>query len=244
MVPVAFAILIALPWTQPPEPLPDGVQLVLTQPDYPFPVPEQLVIDIDSPRELPFNARTTNEKISTRPLPSGAPVTADGLAALQLSGSGQFCQNQFWALQETLTPDRQVTVVDLRAEPHALINNMAVSWGPPEQLPAEPPPNSNAAGSPPPPPPVEPTSPLSPSTATSTPRPGNPSTSASTSARPARKRTSSAASPGVTAGSPSPTSAPHPTPSSTPSSTSSKPAPRPPGSTSTAIPASVAPPPS
>ncbi len=138
MAPLAFALLITLPWVKPPEPPPEGVQLVLTQPDYPFPLPAELVVDIASPRELPFNARTTNEKISTRPLPSGAPVTTDGLAALQMSGSGQFSQNQFWALQETLTPERQVTVIDLRAEPHALINNMAVSWGPLDRLPDEP----------------------------------------------------------------------------------------------------------
>ncbi len=138
MVPLAFALLVALPWAASPEPPPKGVQLVLTQPDYPFPLPADLVIDIASPRELPFNARSTDEKISTRPLPNGAPVPADGLVALRMSGSGQFCQNQFWALQETLTPDRQVTVVDLRAEPHGFINNMAVSWGPLGRLPAEP----------------------------------------------------------------------------------------------------------
>jgi hypothetical protein len=135
---LAFALLVTLPWAKPPEPPPEGVQLVLTQPDYPFPVPDQLVIDLDSPRELPFNARTTSEKFSTRPLPSGDPVPTDGLAALRISGSGQFCQNQFWALQETLTPDRQVTVIDLRAEPHGFLNNMAVSWGPRNALPAEP----------------------------------------------------------------------------------------------------------
>ncbi len=120
--------------SKPPEPPPEDVQLVLTQPDYPFPVPEQLVIDIDSPRELPFNARTSDGKISSRPLPGGQPVTTAGLAGLNVSGSGQFCINQLYALQETLA-DRTVTIVDLRAEPHAFLNNMAVSWGPLDQLP-------------------------------------------------------------------------------------------------------------
>ncbi len=135
--PAIIALLAALPWLTPPEPPPENVQLVLTQPDYPFPLPDLLVIDIESPRELPFNSRSTFDKISTRPLPDGAPLLLEGLARLRMSGSGQFCQNQFWFLQETLTPDRQVTVVDLRAEPHAFINNMALSWGPPDQLPAE-----------------------------------------------------------------------------------------------------------
>ncbi|MGC1481428.1 MAG: hypothetical protein WA771_13075, partial [Chthoniobacterales bacterium] len=134
MLPLALVLFIALPGSKPPEPPPEGVHLVLTQPDYPFPLPELLVIDIESPRELPFNFRSSADEISTRPLPGGTPVTTDGLAALNVSGSGQFSPNQFYELQMKLA-DRAVTIVDLRLEPHAFINNMAVSWGPINKLP-------------------------------------------------------------------------------------------------------------
>lgn len=120
-------LVLGSAWANPPEPPPKEVQLVLTQPDYPFPVPGQLVIDIESPRELPFNARSSDDKISPG-------VTTAGLPGLNVSGSGQFCIAQFYELQKTLL-DRTVTIVDLRAEPHAFINNMAVSWGPLDQLP-------------------------------------------------------------------------------------------------------------
>lgn len=130
---LAAPILFTFPWSRPADAPPEDVQLILTQPDYPFPVPDLLVIDIESPRELPFNFRTSKKSLSTKPLTDGTRVPDDGLAYLNISGSGQFCLNQFWHLRETLNL-RNVTVVDLRGEPHGHINNMALSWGPPGAL--------------------------------------------------------------------------------------------------------------
>jgi len=75
---------------------------------------------IHGPRELPANWRTTAEGDSTAP----------GLTSLDASGSGQFCLDQFYKMQMALA-GKWVTVVDLRHEPHGIINAAAISWGPP-----------------------------------------------------------------------------------------------------------------
>jgi hypothetical protein len=49
------------------------------------------------------------------------------MSGLRVSGSGQFCQDQLYALQEKLA-GHSVIVIDLRAEPHGMINNCAVTW--------------------------------------------------------------------------------------------------------------------
>lgn len=106
---------------------------VLTQPDYPWPVPSAYVIDIESPREFPTHWRITDDPVAqTSKIRSTA-----GLEKLSAAGSGQFCLDQFYLIQYRLL-NRPVTVVDLRAEPHGHVNNMAVTFGDPAALPPDP----------------------------------------------------------------------------------------------------------
>jgi hypothetical protein len=123
MLAVLAAGLLALPWSKPAPP-PDDAQLVLEQPAFPDPTPEGSVIDLPADRLLPIHWRTTADA------PRKGAANA-GLAALQASGSGQFCRDQYYALRDTLR-GRRVILVDLRQEPHAFLDGGAFAWGPPE----------------------------------------------------------------------------------------------------------------
>ncbi|MDD5198356.1 MAG: hypothetical protein PHC88_01005 [Terrimicrobiaceae bacterium] len=113
---------VTMPWDPPPPP-PEGAKLVLTQPPFPDPPPEGSVIDVPGERELPANWRS-----STRANPKTKGNA--GLDALMASGSGQFCRDQLYAVQQELR-GRRVAVIDLREEPHTFLNGAAISWGPP-----------------------------------------------------------------------------------------------------------------
>ncbi len=119
---VAGSLPFAMPWAA-PSPPPEKTELVLTHPSPPDPPPEGSVIDIPAGRELPENWR------SSASAPAKGKNNA-GLRNLMASGSGQFCREQLYALRAELR-DRSVVIVDLRQEPHALIDGAAVSWGPP-----------------------------------------------------------------------------------------------------------------
>lgn len=119
---IAAAFAVAMPWDVPPPP-PKDAELVLTQPPFPDPPPEGSVIDVPADRELPARWRTP-EKTSAKVKGNA------GLPSLMASGSGQFCRDQFYAVRAALLGKR-VAVVDLRQEPHGILNGAAVSWGPP-----------------------------------------------------------------------------------------------------------------
>lgn len=119
---IAAAFAVAMPWSTPPPP-PKDAELVLTQPPFPDPPPEGSVIDVPGDRQLPARWRTT-EKTDAKAAGNA------GLPSLMASGSGQFCRDQFYVVQSALLGKR-VAVVDLRQEPHGLLNGAAVAWGPP-----------------------------------------------------------------------------------------------------------------
>lgn len=116
------AFAVAMPWDAPPPP-PKDAELVLTQPPFPDPPPEGSVIDVPGERGLPARWRTT-EKTDAKTKGNA------GLPSLRASGGGQFCRDQFYAVRAALLGKR-VAVVDLRQEPHGILNGAAVSWGPP-----------------------------------------------------------------------------------------------------------------
>lgn len=58
-------------------------------------------------------------------------VSTEGLDTLHISASEQFSESQFYALADDLrrlADGRQIVVVDLRAESHAFLNGIPVSW--------------------------------------------------------------------------------------------------------------------
>jgi hypothetical protein len=120
---LAAGFAVAMPWDS-PKPPPEGTQLILTEPGFPDPPPEGSVIDIPGEHELPRNWRSTGK---ADPKIKGHA----GLNTLMASGSGQFCRNQFYAIQAALRGHR-VAVIDLRQEPHVFLNGAAVAWGPPD----------------------------------------------------------------------------------------------------------------
>jgi hypothetical protein len=113
---------IAMPWDR-PSPPPEKTELVLTHPQPPDPPPAGSVMDVPVERELPENWRST-ASASTKAKENA------GLGDLMASGSGQFCREQLYAMRTALK-GKSVVVVDLRQEPHALIDGAAISWGPP-----------------------------------------------------------------------------------------------------------------
>lgn len=104
-----------------PAPLPP---LVLSQPSPPEIIPEGSVMRLESERKLPARFRSSEQYSPNEDRPD---PTMAGMTGLRASGSGNFCRDQLYALQEKLA-GRSVVVIDLRAEPHGMINNCAVTW--------------------------------------------------------------------------------------------------------------------
>ncbi len=81
-----------------------------------------LILNMANDHELPRNFRTT-----LNPLPEDSSVNDFGLAELNVSGSGQFSVNSLSTLIENI-PHHNIVIVDLREEPHAMMNDMAITW--------------------------------------------------------------------------------------------------------------------
>jgi hypothetical protein len=72
--------------------------------------------------ELPRNFRT-----ALNPLPDDTDVDSTGLAELNASGSGQFSVKSLETLVQSI-PHHNIVILDLREEPHAMMNDMAITW--------------------------------------------------------------------------------------------------------------------
>jgi len=106
---------------KPPAELP---ALVLNQPSPPDVPPPGSVIHLESERMLPALFRTSDE--SGR-VAVGSAFSRIGLDRLMASASGQFDREQLYSLQLALR-GRDVHVMNLRAEPHGIVNRSAITW--------------------------------------------------------------------------------------------------------------------
>lgn len=106
--------------SKPPEEQP---ALMLNQPSPPEVPPVGSVLGLPSERRLPPLFRSTDDLSSLK----GSRLSEMGLSALRMSGSGQFDREQLYMLQTVLL-GKAVHVIDLRAEPHGIINRAAITW--------------------------------------------------------------------------------------------------------------------
>lgn len=79
------------------------------------------VIDRLNEEVLPRRFRTMQD-----PLPNG--INREGLDSIRASGSSQFSELGFKAIQKALNYPSNLYVLDLRNESHGFINGMAVTW--------------------------------------------------------------------------------------------------------------------
>ncbi len=110
-----------------PKPPPEPPPMVLNQPSPPAEPPQGSVLGLNSERVLPPLFRSSDDPTILK----GAGVSAQGLSTLRASASGQFDREQLYLLQFILR-DRDVHIIDLRAEPHGLVNRAAITWAPEE----------------------------------------------------------------------------------------------------------------
>lgn len=83
-----------------------------------------LILNMENKHELPRNFRTTLD-----PLPANMEVAPSlvGLDLLNASGSGQFSVKSLETMIETI-PHNNIIILDLREEPHGMMNDMAITW--------------------------------------------------------------------------------------------------------------------
>lgn len=112
---------------KPPGELP---AMVLNQPPPPAVPPPGSVMSLPSERMLPPLFRSSEESGG---LAAGAASSRIGLDRLMASASGQFDREQLYMLQFSLV-GRDVHVVNLRAEPHGLVNRAAITWAADEEF--------------------------------------------------------------------------------------------------------------
>ena len=80
-----------------------------------------LVLDMKNASALPKRFRTTSDLVPN------TQVNTEGLASLNLIGSGQFSEVALqWILQRYHKPS--LTIIDLRQESHGFLNGDAISW--------------------------------------------------------------------------------------------------------------------
>lgn len=83
-----------------------------------------LIRNMEDKASLPRNFRMSTAIVDLQ----GEDVPSfEGLAELNISGSGQFSKKSLEKVIEAI-PNWNITVVDLRQEPHAFLNYMAVTW--------------------------------------------------------------------------------------------------------------------
>lgn len=84
----------------------------------------RLILYMENVYELPARFR-----MATNDFPSGLKEypSNQGLAELNLSGSGQFSEEGLHKIKDII-PKKKLLLVDLRQESHGFINGMAVSW--------------------------------------------------------------------------------------------------------------------
>lgn len=83
-----------------------------------------LILNMENKTELPRNFRTTYDEF---PENMENPPSTLGFAELNVSGSGQFSAKSLETLIQSI-PNGNITIVDLREEPHAMLNGMAITW--------------------------------------------------------------------------------------------------------------------
>jgi len=120
---LASLLPFAVPWEKPKPPGNDWL-LVLEEPAFPDPPPPGSIMELEGPRTLPENWRTSEKKLNT------ASLNTAGMSGLHMSGSGQFSKTQLYRMREVLR-DNHPVIIDLRQEPHGFIDFAAIAWGPP-----------------------------------------------------------------------------------------------------------------
>ncbi len=83
-----------------------------------------LIRNMENNPILPRNFRMTTDLVSERDITTPSFL---GLAELNASGSAQFSQQSLKKVMESI-PNWNITVVDLRQEPHGILNGMAITW--------------------------------------------------------------------------------------------------------------------
>lgn len=92
---------------------------MLNQPTPPAQTPPGSVLQLPSERMFPPLYRSSDARDGN--------FIQIGLTGLRASGSGQFDREQLYMLQYALR-GRDVHVIDLRAEPHGMVNRAAITW--------------------------------------------------------------------------------------------------------------------
>lgn len=102
----------------PVEELPPLVLEVPAPPDEP---PQGMILELESEHTLPMRFRRADQPKHY------AGLVSDGISVLRISASGFFDRDQLYALQQELLGE-SVTLLNLRAEPHGMVNRAAVTW--------------------------------------------------------------------------------------------------------------------
>lgn len=76
--------------------------------------------------DMPERFRKCNDSIDNNI--AGKVVSLEGLAGLNISGSGQFTEKSLQLIKQKIGNKMNIIVVDLRQESHGFVNNMAISW--------------------------------------------------------------------------------------------------------------------
>jgi hypothetical protein len=83
--------------------------------------------DIEGNQALPRFRMANQEMVRS----TGKTVNLGGLDKMKLSGSGQFTPRGLqYLLQQTEAAPKDLVILDLRVEPHAFLNDRAISWRP------------------------------------------------------------------------------------------------------------------
>ena len=83
-----------------------------------------LILNMENEAVLPRNFRISNDFVTI--MSEDAPSIL-GFTELNISGSGQFSRDSLKTMIETI-PNWNITIVDLREEPHCFLNHMAITW--------------------------------------------------------------------------------------------------------------------
>lgn len=83
-------------------------------------------LDKKDDSEMPGRFRKCNDSIDNNI--GGKAVSLDGLAGLNISGSGQFTEKSLQLIKQKIGSKMNIVVADLRQESHGFINNTAISW--------------------------------------------------------------------------------------------------------------------
>ncbi len=88
---------------------------------------ENAIIILNMPNEavLPKNFRSSNDGFKIK---SDLSIDTEGLASLNISGSGQFSEKSLETILQRLDNPPNFYILDLRQESHGFLNGIAVSW--------------------------------------------------------------------------------------------------------------------